>query len=151
MSAGQLIWPCGLAQLVPSRQRLCQLDSCRHNQAWSAPHRLRTCLPMQCHGGAKAVYLVVSCDGPVVMPVTAAPLHFSSWQQRLRPCAALYTLSSTFPIIIQSGQPLGGTSRTLTGPEGAKGPTDGVGRRRGGTQPGENGPNRSNPKQHTSE
>ena len=41
-------------------------------------------------------YLVVSCDGPVVMPggveccdVPVSCLHFSSWQQRLRPCGAL--------------------------------------------------------------
>ena len=44
--------------------------------------------------------------------------------------------------------PEGGTSRKLTGPEGPKGPTEGAGRTRGGTQPGGNEPIRSNPKQH---
>ena len=41
----------------------------------------------------------------------------------------------------------GGTSRTLTGPEGTKGATEREGRTREETQPGEKGPNRSNPKQ----
>ena len=41
MSAGQLIWPCGAAQLVPlqiCRRRLCQLDSCSTSwcRQWAA-------------------------------------------------------------------------------------------------------------------
>ena len=41
--------------------------------------------------------------------------------------------------------PEGGTSRTLTGPEGTRGLTEGAGRAGGGTKQGESEPSRSNP------